>query len=318
MRPGKGGRRRGAVKIYELAKTVQLFERAAHDEGLRGAVPPIVVASFGVFPLGLSRGRLTLACPEWVRGPLLSILEAGLEAEVEPLYFEKEIILGYITKVYLQDGMVNVNTFSEKDFLRESNFPFLFREKEDGPAGCENLLPPHLLLTLDVSFRSTLRNLDRKEGYPFFAAESLDVPFSRNGRGLVVHSGPVDPGTFCLVKRSNLYAGVENRHGYAEHRVDALPFDIHPTEVQLRGVDAAGRVELSVLEETKETGPGERAAYRCSYHFLHFGNRYRRDIELRVHEAALWEREAIRYGSCQPRWSVEDLDRWLGLDWAAG
>jgi len=303
------------VKIFELAKTVQLFERAAHDEGLRMAVPPIIAASFGVYPLALVDRRITVACPAWVEKDLLSFLEQGLDLEVEPIYFDREIILGYITKVYLRDRMVDVNTFGRIDFLSPDNLSSLFAEKEDSPGPYDMGLPSHLLLTLDLSFRSTLENLDRKEGYPFFATETMDVPFERNGQGLSVFGGPVAEDTFCLVKRSNLYAGVENRHGYAEHRVNALPFHIHPSEVQLLKVETDGRVELLLFDRQEETGPGDRPLWQCEYYFLYFGSRYRRRIEVQIHDVAVWNRDELHYRDRQPKWSVDDLGRWLGLDW---
>jgi hypothetical protein len=306
------------VKIYELAKTVQMFERASHDEGLRIVVPPVVAASFGVYPLALEDDLLTLACPDWVGDDLVRFLERGLGHRIRPVTFEKEIILGYITKVYLQDGMVNVNTFVEEDFFSEKNLERLFREKEETPSPGEMRLAPEKVVFLDLSFRSNLRNIDRSEGYPFFAAESLEMPYQRNARDVRVFSGPLGEETFCLIKRSNLYCGVDNRHGFCEHRLKEVPFHIHPTEVQICGAEPDGSLMLYIYDRLETVRPGERPRFRCTYHFLHLGNRYCRQIDIRVHDLVVADRDRVRYESCQPSWSVDDLDRWLGLDWGNG
>ncbi len=309
---------KGDLKIYELARIVQLFEKASLDEGLKSAVPAVVASSFGVYPLAKNGGSLTLACPEWVRGDLLMILEKGLGVKVCPLYFEKEIILGYITKVYLQERLVNINTFESEDFLFSANPSEIFREKKEDGDGCEMGLDGAKVLFLDISFRSVLRNIDRMEGYPFFAAGDLDVPFKRDGGAVNVFSEKLSPDTFCVVKRSDLYTGIENRHGFSEHRVDALPFSIHPTEVQMKRIEGDGTLTMNVYGRDLRIRPGERPVMGCRYYFLHFGSRYMRAIDLKVHDLWVTDRSSLAYEAEQPRWSMSDLDRWLGFDWKSG
>ncbi len=303
------------MKIYELARTVQLFEKASKDAELRQAIPAVVTASFGIFPLSLKDRTMTAACPDWVDGRMLSIIEQGLGLRICPLYYDHEIILGYITKVYLQERLVNINTFGSADFMEKADPSEILMEKPDGGDGCRMSLPVEAVLFMDVSFRSTLRNLDRKEGYPFFSAGDLNLPFRRQNGSVRVFSGPVGDETFCMLKRSNLYSGVENSHGFAEHRLASLPFSIHPTEVQIQGIEPDGTVVLNVYDRREAVSPGEVRGFRCRYFFLHFGNRYERSIDVRIHDLWVSERSDVVVENRQPSWTDEDLTRWLGLDW---
>jgi hypothetical protein len=89
---------------------------------------------------------------------------------------------------------------------------------------------------------------------------------------------------------------------------------IHPSELQVTGLEPDGALELFVYDRVERVRPGESPRYEVTYHFLSMGQRLRRKLVLKVY--GLWivpRAEVARTRDALP-WEPEHFRRWLGYD----
>ncbi|MHC4597755.1 MAG: GspE/PulE/PilB domain-containing protein [Planctomycetota bacterium] len=289
----------------------RLLERACGDEELRASLSPEAASAFGAFPIGTEEERLVVAVPRWADVGLYALLGAAIGRPVVPVVMEGELVMGYIGRVYLEGEFPNFHTFADPGFVNEENLPLLVSGKIEPLPDPSMEVDDETLLLLDLDLTSDLANLERHEGDVKFHAGSQAIPFSRVDGGWRLYGPAPDDDVRILLKMSYLYGGMEQRHGFRGEAVAVLPVALHPTELQLVGAGPGPEARFWVFDGTREVRPGATAPLSCTYHFLNFGNRYRRTLTLRLLGAAIAAQETMLFDEGEVRWTLEDFDRWF-------
>ena len=102
-------------------------------------------------------------------------------------------------------------------------------------------------------------------------------------------------------------------HGVETDVAADLPLVIHPTEVQLLGITSSGGLRFHLYDEVRVVEPGERAKFVVEYHFLSYGTRMTRRIELEVLEVVSVAAEQVQRRSSVGSWGPVELGRWFNL-----
>ncbi|MGE0710047.1 MAG: hypothetical protein AB7N76_25645 [Planctomycetota bacterium] len=310
-----------------------ILAAAARDRELLRNVPAVVAAGFGVLPLRRQGDVLTVACLPQANRAALRLLREVLELEVVATPFEDHLLREAIEGAYFgDDEPVNFPTFRAPDFLEDRESAQLLRQQKVerlGPASCE--LPPGELVLATLTFRTRLRNLDLptpggalpdRERTQVHLGE-LTLPWRTGAAAPEVfrEDGELPQGTRLVLAQ---YRFAEYRHLPRGARVDdhnvaadfvtRFPFVIHPTEVQVLGVSDAGELRLHVYDHEERFGPGRPGRTALDYHFLSYGNRMHRRIDIVVHEVLRRGRAEleVRPGACP--WGALELSRWLGVE----
>lgn len=298
---------------------IRVLERASKNRTLKSLLSPVVAASFGVIPVRRHRGGVTLAAFPRANEDALALLGEILDAKVEPIPFEEELMGHFLSKIYLkrEDG-VNFQTFPEADFLRRDNLAALTREKRESIRGrCH--LPKDQVVLCDLSFRSTLENLDHTEGRLEYELGDLNPAYRMTSSRAYVHPDiAITEETILLLRESYSYRGVEFRNGFRGAAVESLPHVIHPSEIQISGIGSGAEVTFFIYDRLETVKPGESRTWKIAYHFLSFGNRYRREVAVKLHSHRPWPRSAIRTLKGEAPLRPVDLRRWFGYDWEEG
>jgi hypothetical protein len=308
----------------ELKSQIERLEAARRDAALVASVPRVVAAAFGVLPLCEAEGgALEVAAVESASPRALAALPRVLGRPVRAVPFGDALIHVYLKRIYLRDDAINFHTFETEDFLaRDDLLPLLGEEKENEPVRPHVRPDPERLVLLDYAYRSELRNLDAPAGAAPFHAGETDLPFdfseSQDGGPLaVVHRREeLPPAVLILARESYSLAGMEHAHGWRGHEVRKLPFFIHPTELQITGVEACGTLHFYLYDRIEKVKPGGELRYDVTYHFLSMGQRLRRHLALRVYRIASVPRGRVRRTVDALGWKPEHLERWLGFDMA--
>jgi hypothetical protein len=308
-----------------------ILEAAARDPGLLREVPAVVAAGFGVLPLRRLGDVLTVACLPGASRRALRALRRVLGVEVVATPFERESLLAAIRDAYLSgEETVNYPTFLDPDFLDDpAAVAALGAEKVEAVPPARLELPPDRVALVTLSYRSTLESLDapaRGGALPDLERTKLqlgplDVGWVRRGEAVHVHPGPAglpdDARVLLTEYRATdvlLARGVRSsEHAVRACALDALPHVIHPTEVQLVGVDRQGGLALHVYDRLERVAPGARRRLEVAYCFLSYGTRLRRTIELVVEEVITVARRALDVHNHPAPWGAEELGRWLGV-----
>jgi len=296
----------------DLENRVHLLERARKDTRLTSFLSPEAASAFGAFPVDTEDETLVVAVPSWADPRLYALLGKALGRPVRPVPMEGDLVLGFIARVYLVDAFPNFHTFPDPDFVKEENLPLLVCGKEEPLPAPSIEIPADAVLLLDLVLVSELRNLDRYEGEVKFHSGDLEIPFSRRGGEVRVYGGALEPAVRILLKLSYVYEGMEHRHGFKAHRLEALPHALHPTELQIVSVAENGETGFWVFDGVRSVTPGSVASLACTYHFLNFGNRYRRILTLHVLGATVVPRDGLVIEDGESLWTLDDFDRWFG------
>ncbi|HVY62679.1 MAG TPA: hypothetical protein VHF22_13555 [Planctomycetota bacterium] len=314
----------------EIKSQAERLEAARRDPDLLGAIPRVVAAQFGVVPLKrLAGGGLEVAivpshAPAAVRG-----LERALRRKVVACPFDEGLVQLYLSRVYLRDETMNFNTFGTADFLeRDEDLALLLLQKPMRPVEPHLRADPASLVVLDYAYRSTLEPLDAR-GFPvaFDEDAATDLPFvlppepatnreSDEPEPPVTISRDVDlPASVAILARESFSCGgAEHRHGWRRHEISELPFMIHPSELQVTGLEPDGALDLFIYDHVERVRPGDAPRYEITYHFLSMGQRLRRHLILKIYSLSVVPRSAVaRTGDALP-WQPRHFQRWLGYD----
>ncbi|MHC4780223.1 MAG: hypothetical protein ACYTFG_16765 [Planctomycetota bacterium] len=295
----------------DLSGRIRLLEKAKEDPATRSVLSPEAASAFGAFPLGSEGDTLYAAVPNWADPDLYDILGRAIGRSVSTVPMDGEIVMGYIARVFLEDDFPNFHTFTDPDFVTEENLTLLVSGKVESLPDPFLHIPDGALLLLDLELRSDLSNLDRREGDIKFHSGSQSIPFTRTGDSFRAYGPSPPPSVKILLKLNYVYGGMESRHGFQSQSIESLPYPIHPTELQLVGAEPDGNVTFWVFDQPERVAPGNRDALSCAYHFLNFGNRYRRSLTLRVLGADIVPRDRLDFEEGESSWTLDDFDRWF-------
>lgn len=306
---------RAEWKVESPEDRVKVLERASKNRTLKALISPVVAASFGVIPVRRKRGEVTLATFPQANRDAVALLGEVLEAKLEPIPFEEALMGHFLSKMYLKNGGVNFQTFQEADFLRKENLTALTQEKKESIRGrCH--LPKDKLILCDISFRSLLTNLDRQEEQLEYELGSTNPAFRRTSSKIFVDpSISFTKETLLLLRESYSYRGVEFKNGFRGAAVEKLPHTIHPSEIQIASIGSGGEVTFYIYDRLETVEPEQQRTWQICYHFLSFGNRYCRQLALRLHNHRSWPRKAVTRLKGDPPLRPKDLRRWFGYDW---
>jgi hypothetical protein len=309
----------------EIKAQVERLEGARRDPALLATVPRVVAAQFGVVPIAaIDGGGIEVATVPGVTPHALYALERALRRRVVATPFDDGLVQLYVSRLYLKKETLNFHTFLEEDFLeRDDALERLVLEKELEP------VPPHVapdpgrLALLDYAYRSVLESLDGRPWPLSFDEESLtDLAFAVDGpaeggeavTATIARAEDLEPAVFLLARESFSQGGLEHKHGWRSAEVSRLPFMIHPTELQITGIDPDGTLHLYIYDRVERVKPGDRPRFDVTYHFLSMGQRLRRRLTLKIYGLWTLARSAVRRTADPIPWSAGHLERWLGFD----
>lgn len=317
------------------ARRRSILQAAVRDRELVEQVPPVVAAGFGILPLRRLGDVLTVACLPRVNRQALRLLREVLGVEVVATPFEEGLLHEAIRAAYFSgDETVNYPTFTRSTFLEDPGAADALRAEK-----VERLPAPALALAADsaalltVSYRSQLRNLDLP---PSGAAlpdpsrlrvdlEDDDAGWRRSGEGAAIHlpgrCGAGRPRIVLTEFRTSDYRHMGGGARVVEHTVRTrvahrpsdLPLVIHPTEVQLVGVDAEGRPLVHAYDALRLLEAGSPQPLSLSYYFLSYGNRMHRTIHVRIHETEVVPADKLSMEDRPFPWGKEEFARWFGV-----
>ncbi len=305
----------------ELRGQIERLEAARRDPALIALVPRVVAAGFGAIPLGQAGGALEVAVAESASPAAVAALGRVLGRPVVPVPFGDALIQVYLRRIYLKDDTLNFHTFIEEDFLeREECLRLLREEKEHEPVRPHLHPDPARVALLDFAYRSVLHNLDARAAPAPFAAGETDLAFRpdpEGGGALLYRREDLPLGVLIVAQESFSYEGIEHAHGWRTHEVRKLPHMIHPTELQIVGIEPDGTLHFYVYDRVERVRPGEPPRrLDVTYHFLSAGQRYRRRLSLKVYGIYSVPRARLRRTVDPITWEPEHLARWLGFDLA--
>lgn len=318
-----------------LERREAIISQAIRDPELVGCLEPVVAAGFGVVPLRRLGDVLTVACSPRANPAAIRLLRDVLDLEVVATPFEEHLIRDAIDTAYLQESpLVNFPTFRSPDFLedpasaevlRQEKFERFEEFESAGDTGSQLASGRVTLATL--SFWTRLTDADAPapgQALPIrersrIRLGDLEVAWRLEPQGPVVFDAPPDLGSLVVTQyRSSEYrhlrgGGWVDDHGVETEVAADLPLVIHPTEVQLLGVTESGGLRLYLYDEVKVVEPGERARFVLEYHFLSYGTRMTRRIELEVLEVVSVAADSVERRSRAGSWGPVELARWFNL-----
>lgn len=311
-----------------------LLERALSDKELLATVPPVVAFAFGVVPLEKKGGVLTVAAMRATKREVLRVLRDVLELEIVATLFDERLLQTSIDKAYPQDEEHSINfpTFAEPDFLERPGVAARLREvkvEKLGEVGCA--LDEGSLVLASLTYRGRLHNLEFPDGKGSLP-DARRIKYELRDDDLVwtlEKDGPVfwteaareceKPALLLDEFRFSDHANIAPGGLYGEHTARGvalaaaqLPFVIHPTEVQLVRIEKSGALVFHAYDRDERAEPDRAHSFTCRYHFLSFGQRLRREIDVDVHEVLVHDRSRLARRPGKPRWGQREVARWFG------
>jgi hypothetical protein len=252
-----------------------------------------------------------------------------LDVEIVATPFEYAALHEAIRKAY-GDESVNFPTFSGPAFLEDpASAAILKRQKVEQPGPTVDDLPSDQVVLATLTYRSLLANEDApREGQalPNPARTRMRLGSIEGGWRLedgvarvfssdpTPPSGPVVLTEYRFSEYRRLQAGAQVSEHEVRTRFDAaLPLVVHPTEVQLTGVEADGTLRFHAYDRILRFAPGERGLIDVAYHFLSYGNRMRRTLEIDLHRIVCVPRDRLEMQLGSSDWKAAELARWFGL-----
>lgn len=313
-----------------------LLERAIEDKELLATVPPIVAFAFGVLPLKKEGPTLTVAAMSGANQDALRVLRDVLDHEIVAARFDERLLQTSIQKAYPdeEDHAINFPTFEDPDFLAKPGIARLLREakvEKIGATGSE--LDAGTVVLASLTYRGHLRNLEHPSARGWLPDarrikyelrdEDLVWTYEKDEPVVWPDAAREEPLPVILLNefRFSDHANYSPGSLYAEHTArgialagGALPFVVHPTEVQLLRAERSGALAFHAYDHEERAMPGTPLRFACRYHFLSFGQRLRREIEVTVHEVLHRDRTRVAARSGRPRWGSREVDRWFALE----
>jgi hypothetical protein len=315
----------------------ELLERAIGDKELLASVPPIVAFSFGVVPLRKAGTVLTIAVLPNANSDAIGLLRDVLGYEIVATRFEDRLLKTAIAKAYPddEDHAINFPTFEDPDFLSKPGIAAALREakvEKLGLAGSQ-IDPGHVVLA-SLTYRGSLHNLEHPS-WRGFLPDTRRIHYELRDRDLVWTFEDSTPVVWPDAAKSEVLPVVllnefrfSSDHAnrgpgwvYTEHATNgvalaaqALPFVVHPTEVQLLRIERSGALVFHAYDREETAKPGAPHDFSCRYHFLYYGQRLRREIAIRVHDVLLADRSTVAARVGKPRWGCREIERWFALE----
>jgi hypothetical protein len=226
-------------------------------------------------------------------------------------------------RMYPSEEGLNFHTFVDEDFLeRPENDRFLREEKPYHPEKAHVRPDPERVVLLDYSYRSTLAAIDEPQALPPFEAGDLDLPFEvdasdgEDPRALYNRREDLPRSVLVLARESYSSAGLEHSHGWRGHELRELPHMIHPSELQITGVEADGTLHFFLYDKVERVRPGATLRFDTQYYWMQTGKRLKRRLFLHVHAITSVARARMTRTVDPIPWTARHLERWLGNDLA--
>jgi len=315
--------------VSGLERREAIIAQAIRDPELVGCLEPVVAAGFGVVPLRRLGDVLTVACSPRANPSAIRLLRSVLDLEVVATPFEEHLIRDAIDTAYLKEApLVNFPTFRNPDFLEDpSSAEILRKEKFESIEDTGSELPPGRVTLATLSFWTRLTDADAPapgQALPILERSrirlgDLDVAWRLEAEGPVVFDAPQDLASLVVTQyRASEYRHLRGGGWVDDHGVETevpadLPLVIHPTEVQLLGVTSSGALRFHLYDEVQVVEPGQRAHFVVEYHFLSYGTRMTRRIELDVLEVVSVATDQVERRSRAGSWGPVELARWFNL-----
>ena len=294
---------------------------------LRGTLTPAAALSFGVVPVCEHDGRLVLAALPSVHPDCEGALSATLERPVLFVRFDEGLVREAIRRHYLgskgDKTGVDLPTFKTPGFLKDRRAAKRLLSEKRGALPAEEIrLAPDRVAFLDIRVHSVLRSLDVKRRVEFAPTKSmLAFRLEREGEGggecqaVLFRDKLPAADVKAIVSQSLFYDGDEHVHAVVSKDLTGLPHVIHPSELQLAGLDE-DEARLWVYDRIETVRAGQPASWRTKYYFLHFGARLERTLRIDVLAFATVPRSNIRLAGTSERLAPAELERVFGLDFA--
>lgn len=312
-----------------LERREAIISQAIRDPDLVGCLTPIVAAGFGIIPLRRLGDVLTVACSPRANPAAIRLLRDVIDLEVVATPFEEHLIRDAIDTAYLRDApLVNFPTFRNPEFLEDPESAALLRveKKEQLPVPGSELASGRVTLAT-LAFRTRLTDADAPtpgQALPILERSrirlgELDVAWRLEPSGPVVFDAPDELGSLVVTQyRASEYRHLRGGGWIDDHGVEIeiaaeLPLVIHPTEIQIVGLTQSGGLRLHLYDEEKIVESGQRGRFVVEYHFLSYGSRMTRRIELDVLEVVTTEVELIERRPRSNAWGPIELGRWFNL-----
>lgn len=291
------------------------LENALQDRELLDSVPAIAAMQCGVMPISRASNRLVVACSDAMIDDCRAFLQQAFEFDLVFEPYPEGILREYLELAYLQDRNLNHHTFSDAEFLRNTDsWPALLQEKVDIPDQVQNKMPSHEIVFIDISYYSFLRSLDSHAEPSDLQCGDTALPFQiREGIPYVAMDELPDE-AIGMVRKDYFHEGVYALHGIEGTAIEYLPHYVHPTELQICCIEADGSVGFYVYDHIDIVAPGQTKAWDVRYYFLSMGARLERRLTLRVNAIVKTRKSAIRHVQGSIEWDVTDVDRWFMLD----
>lgn len=305
-----------------------ILEQAAATPELVAEVSPVIAAGFGVLPLRRLGDRLTVACFADANRRALRALRDLLGLEIVATPFDSRLLHGALQKAYFEAReSVNLPTFLDPDFLDDpACLEALGAEKvEQIPTGVD-ALPADAVAVCELSYRSRLTNRDHptrggalpdRDRLRLVLGETELAWLWRDGRP--APRGPVGDDVRLLLNeyRFTSYDRGPTMAQVSEHeiragRLIAVPHVVHPTEVQVVALDPDGGLQVHVYDHVEAAPVGRATVLSVAYHFLSYGSRLERRIEVELHPLPASTRAALT-PAASDRWGRIEVARWLDL-----
>lgn len=319
--------------------TFQKLQATLQDPETLGTIPPVLAVGFGVIPLEVLDSAVLMGHVPEIYPGCLQFLEDYYCKEIVPVELDEKLAMQAINEGYIKGKQINHDTFDDPDFvLKPENESRLLNEKVESIGTVSCGLEDEEVVFLESSYYSLLVNLDRPEEEEEGKIESEDIPFKIINGVPRVHQEPIKDETLVLKRRNSEMAstgerssgvikddtllverrnysfeGCQHRQGIARHDVSALPFLIHPTEIQITQIHADGSLTFHVYDHLEKVAVGSAASFRIPYHFISLGHRYSRVLTYQIHALRKFRREKIVYVNDSLPWGPEDTERWFHL-----
>ena len=297
-----------------IALQESMLREALNQSELLHYVPPVVALSFGVLPLARRNDTLYLACRPDVPPAALPVLRKLVPVPIEGLSFDRDVMVRYLRQLNRNVGGVNLPTFTSADFLiQDENLPLLAEEKKEVGVEPECSLAGSDIMLVEYRYRSWMANLDDAEAPMQRYQGDMEVPFRvRNGRPVVFREDALNPDVALITRRQFTFAGTEHGFGIAGEVVkrESLPYVLHPTEIQLRGVHPDSLI-FHVYDHDQVVPVGKAAGFSCEYYFLDGGQRQHRKLDVEVLGSWRVARQALQFREYEEFGDELDLDRWF-------
>ena len=223
---------------------------ALHGRDLRETFTSALALAFGAVPVAELEGRLVVAAVRRAHPDCERSLEAALGRAVTLGRFDETLVREAISQHYLgprdEKPGIDLETFQTPDFLRDArSAKALLSEKQGRLPAAEIGLPRGTVAFLDIRVHSVLRSLDVKRTVEFAATKSsLAFRLERADEGGEAEPGAVlfrkePPGdeVKAIVSQGLFYDGEEHVHAIVSRDLTGLPYVVHPSELQLAGLD---------------------------------------------------------------------------------